>query len=326
MRKLWEGRRVDFTRLERLHQATRVEGRYLARPLADYEELNTFAKKNKAWGQSAVELGEKAVHGALQRAGLTPGEVDHLFFVTLTGISTPSVDAQIANRLGFRADLKRTPIFGLGCVAGAAGLARAADYLRAYPDQVAVLLSVELCSLTLQPDDLSTANMVATGLFGDGAAAAVLGGGGRPESGPRVIASQATLYPDTEWVMGWEIVDSGFKVVLSAKVPEIVREHIRVDVDRLLSQNGLSRKEIRHWVSHPGGPKVLEALQQALELPPEAFAHSWQSLKTMGNLASASVLCVLEDTLEADRAQSGDRGLVLALGPGFGAELLLLEW
>ena len=226
--------------------------------------------------------------------------------------------------------MRRTPIFGLGCVGGAAGIARASDYLRAFPDRVAVLLSVELCSLTLQRDDFSIPNIIASGLFGDGAAAVVLTGGARTPratgAAPRVVATGSVFYPDTERVMGWDIVDTGFKVVLSAKVPEVVREHVRGDVDAFLAAHGLARSDIRHWIAHTGGPKVLEAFEAALELPAGALARSWQSLRETGNLSSASVLFVLGELLDSGEARPGDLGLLMAMGPGFCAELVLLRW
>ena len=170
-------------------------GRYLALPLAEYAALGGFGARNQAYLRVALEVGEAAVRDALTRAGLTPRDVGHLLFVTTTGLATPSIDARLVNRLGLRPSVKRTPIFGLGCLAGAAGLARASDTLRAFPEEVAVLLSVELCSLTLQPDDLSIPNVVATGLFGDGAAAVVLGGGARPPraGAPRILATRSGL-------------------------------------------------------------------------------------------------------------------------------------
>jgi alkylresorcinol/alkylpyrone synthase len=206
-------------------------------------------------------------------------------------------------------------------------MARAADYLRAFPAQIAVLLSVELCSLTLQREDLSIPNMISTGLFGDGAAAVVLGDANRRRApAPRVLTSRTILYPNTERVMGWDFVESGFKVVLSAQVPQMVREHLRADVDAFLADNGLDRSHLRHIVCHTGGPKVLEAVTESLELAPDALARSWASLQSVGNLSSASVLFVLGDLLASDEAREGDRGLLVAMGPAFGCELILLQW
>jgi len=323
----WSRHHFNLERLAELHRATRVGGRHLALPIGEYAALDSFARRNAAWHRVGAEVGEAAVRDALRRAGLEPREVDHLLFVTVTGVSTPSLDARLVNRLGLSPQVKRTPIFGLGCMAGAAGVARAADVLRAFPGEVAVVLSVELCSLTLQRQDASMANVIATGLFGDGAAAAVLWGGERPRRpGPRVLATRSTFYPDTERVMGWDVVDSGFQVVLSAQVPQVVEEHVGADVDALLEGHGLDRGRIRHWIAHTGGPRVLEAFRRSLDLPPQAIARSWRSLAEVGNLSSASVLFVLGDLLDAGEAKEGDLGVLAAMGPGFSSELVLLRW
>lgn len=330
LRGAWGGVHFNPERLEELHRSVQVSGRYLALPLEAYRELTTFARRNEAWIRAAVDLGEVAIRDALGQAGLLPVDVDHIVFVTTTGIATPSIDARLVNRLGFRRDIRRTPLFGLGCLGGAAGLARASDLLAAVPGQIAVLVSVELCSLTLQMDDLSIANVIASGLFGDGAAAVVLTGGSRdPEGsggGPAIVATGSAFYPDTERVMGWDVVDSGFKVVLSAQVPEIVRQNVRDDVDEFLAMSGLGRSSIRHWIAHTGGPKVLQAFEGSLELPEGALARSWKSLKEVGNLSSASVLFVLADLLASGEPVKGDLGLLMAMGPGFCSELVLLEW
>ena len=324
----WSRQHFNPDRLAQIHRAALVEGRHLALPLADYATHDTFGKKNDAFIRVGLDVGEAAIRDAVARAGLALADVDHLYFVTVTGIATPSLDARLMNRLSLKASVKRTPIFGLGCLAGAAGLARASDALRAFPAEVAVMLSVELCSLTLQPEDLSITNVVATGLFGDGAAAVVLGGGSRPApaSAPRIVATRSVFYPGTEWVMGWDVVDTGFKVVLSARVPDVIEANIAGDVDRFLLDHGLDRGRIRHWIAHTGGPKVIEAFRAALGLPAATLERSYRSLREVGNLSSASVLFVLADHLDAGEARPGDFGLVAAMGPGFCAELLLLEW
>jgi alkylresorcinol/alkylpyrone synthase len=324
-RTLWGQKHFNLDRLEQLHRAVRVGGRHLALPLAQYEGLKSFAERNDAWIKAATELGAEAVDQALLAADVAPSQVDHLYFVTVTGIATPSIDARLIEKLGLRPDVKRVPIFGLGCVAGAAGLARAADVLRANPGEVAVLLSVELCSLTLQREDISIPNIIASGLFGDGAAAVVLDGGAR-ERGPRVRATRSVFYPGTERIMGWDVVDSGFKVVLSPQVPQLVRERLRSDVDSFLAAQGLRRSDLKHFVAHTGGPKVLEAFEEALEVPRAKLARSWASLQSVGNLSSASVLFVLADLLASGEAEPGDKGLLVAMGPGFCSELVLLEW
>lgn len=326
LRRLWVKQHHNPARVDDLHRAVQVEGRHLALPISAYEALDTFQKTNDAWIPAALALGEEAARDALARAGLSVTDVDHIFFVTVTGIAVPSLDARLVNRLGLRSDVKRTPIFGLGCVAGAAGIARASDYLRAFPDQVCLLVSTELCSLTLQRGDLSVANLIASGLFGDGAAAVVLGGGARTATGPRVTATRSVFYPNTERVMGWDIVDTGFKIVLSAGVPAIVYEHIGKDVDSFLAAQSLDRSKVKHFIVHTGGPKVLQAFAEALALPREALQRSWSSLEKVGNLSSASVLFVLRDLLDSGDARPGDVGLLLAMGPGFCSELVLLKW
>lgn len=326
-RRVWSGRLHNQQRLESLHQNVLVGGRHLTLPIEQYEEkITSWGAANDVWIEAAQELGESAIRDALQQAGLQTGDVGSLIFVSVTGIATPSVDARLMNRLRLPSNVRRVPIFGLGCVAGAAGISRAADYLRAYPNQVAVLLSVELCSLTLQLQDLSIPNLISSGLFGDGAAALVMVGEGRPATGPRVVATRSIFYPDSERVMGWDISEKGFQVVLSAQVPEVVRQHLRQDVDSFLADHGLNRSDITSWVAHPGGPRVLEAMQESLEIPRQALSLTWDSLEKVGNLSSASVLFVLEDTMRHRRPEPGSHGLLLALGPGFCSELVLLEW
>jgi alkylresorcinol/alkylpyrone synthase len=230
------------------------------------------------------------------------------------------------NRMRLPVNLKRIPIFGLGCLAGAAGIARAADYVKAFPKQAAAVISVELCSLTLQQDDFSMANLISTGLFGDGAAAVLVSGDELPTGGPRILATKSIFYPDTEHVMGWDISEKGFKIVLSREVPEVVETHLAADVDAFLAEHGLARADIGCFVIHTGGPKVLEATQAALGLPAGALDASWDCLRRMGNLSSASVLCVLEEIQMRRTPAPGTWGLLAAMGPAFCSELVLLRW
>ena len=330
----WQDRHYNLDRLERLHRNVLVGGRHLALPLEEYGRLATWGDANDAWIRVAQEVGGAAVVDALERAGLATGDVDALLFVTVTGIATPSIDARLINRLSLPADVKRYPIFGLGCVAGAAGIARAADYVKGWPGEVAVLLSVELCSLTLQREDLSVPNLIASGLFGDGAAAVVVVGeeraaaAGDPSwpAGPRVVATRSVFYPDSEQVMGWDVSERGFKIVLSSEVPEVARDLLAGDVDRFLADHGVGRGDVASWVCHPGGPKVLAAIEEALGLPTEALAVTWKGLREVGNLSSTSVLLVLQETMADHRPPPGSHGLLLAMGPGFCSELVLLEW
>lgn len=321
--------------LRRVHASAGVRTRHLALPLADYPGLDGFGAANDAFIDVGTTLGAHAVKDALDVAGLDAADVDLLMTTSVTGIAAPSIDARLVGRLGLRPDVKRVPIFGLGCVAGAAGIARVHDYLRGHPDGVAVLLSVELCSLTFQRDDDSTANLVATGLFGDGAAAVVMVGeeraariglAGATNRAPRVLDTRSRFYADTEDVMGWDIGASGFRIVLAATVADVVEKYLRDDVDAFLADHALTVPGIDTWVAHPGGPKVIDAMVRALEVDASALDVTRRSLAAVGNLSSASVLHVLADTLAADLPAPGTPGVLLAMGPGFCAELVLLEW
>lgn len=320
----------DPALLHRLHERTGVAHRCLALPLPAYAELADFGAANDAWIEVAGDLGQRALTAALVQSGLPATAVDHLVTTTVTGVSTPSLDTHLIASTGLRREVRRLPLFGLGCVGGAAGLARLADLLRGDPDGVGVLLAVELCSLTVQVDDVSVANLVATGLFGDGAAAVVMCGERRAAelgiAGPRVRASTAALYPGTERAMGWDVGPSGLRVVLSAQVPAIVAEQLGPDVRGFLAQHGLSTRAIAHWIAHPGGPRVIDAVHTALDLPPAALARTRRSLRDNGNLSSASVLHILADTLEAEPAGTSEPALLFAMGPGFCSELVLLQW
>lgn len=312
--------------LKRLHERAGVDSRYLVLPLEEYEKIITWGQANDYWIQAAQELGQQAICRALARTGFSGGDLGALFFVSVTGISSPSIDARLINRMHLSPHITRVPIFGLGCVAGAAGIARAADYVRAYPKQVAAVLAVEICSLTFQGDDLSVANLISSGLFGDGAAAVLVAGSEAESSGPEILATRSVFYPDTEGVMGWSISEKGFRIVLSPDVPEVVKRHLGHDVDAFLEDEGLTRAGIGSWVLHTGGPKVLDATAAALQLPSGALDASWHCLRNMGNLSSASVLTVLEEVMTNRRPPAGTYGLLAAMGPGFCSELVLLKW
>ncbi|QMU77700.1 type III polyketide synthase [Streptacidiphilus sp. PB12-B1b] len=317
--------------LERLHGTSRVRGRHLALPLERYASLGGFGQANDVFIETAQRLGEEAVTGALEQAGLSAADIDLVVFTSVTGIAAPSVEARLAGPLGLRPDVKRVPIFGLGCVAGAAGIARVHDYLVGHPDQVALLLSVELCSLTLQRTDASVQNLVAGALFGDGAAALLAVGrdrahlGGGPPA-PEVVATRSRLYPGTERLLGWDIGDSGFRIVLGADLPDLVRVHLGEEVRSFLADHDLKSQDVTAWVCHPGGPKVLDAVREALDLPARSLELTWDSLADVGNLSSASVLHILRDTLALRPPPPGTPGLLLAMGPGFSTELVLLRW
>ena len=326
LKRNWQGKIDRPQVLERLLSRVGVDGRFLSLPLESYDGLSTWGQANDAWIEVAEELGEQALCRALTRAGLGTEDLSAIFFTSVTGIASPSIDARLINRMGLPRNIKRIPIFGLGCVGGAAGISRASDYVRAYPNQVAALISVELCSLTWQRQDTSVANVISSGLFGDGAAAVVLTGGDRKAIGPRVLATRSTFYPGTEDVMGWDISENGFKIVLSPDVPKVIERHLAQDVDQFLTDNDLKRTDIGAWIMHTGGPKVLEATAAALQLEPGALEASWRCLRKVGNLSSASVLLVLEEYMNRRRPQSGTYSILAAMGPGFCSELVLLRW
>jgi len=326
LKKEWRQRLPNADILDRLDESMKVDGRYAVEPIEFYENMRTWGQANNAWIEHALDLGEKALCRALVKAGVEPRELSAIFVTSVTGIAAPSIDARLVNRMGLSTNIKRIPIFGLGCVAGAAGISRAADYVRGYPDQAAALLSVELCSLTLQREDLSMAHLISALLFGDGAAAAVVVGADHDAPGPEIVATKSIFYPNTERVMGWDISEKGFRIVLSPEVPDTVVKHLGHDVDEFLTEQGLKKCDIKSWIMHTGGPKVLEATGQALNLTQKDLEPSWTCLRKVGNISSTSVLLVLEDVYTHRRPAPGSWSILAAMGPGFCSELVLLKW
>ncbi len=312
---------------DRLVGTSSVEHRSFVQPLDRYPKLGGFGERNAIYLEAMMELLEKAIRGLQSKTGFDWKDVRGIISTTITGIAVPSLDARLMNRLPLGRDLVRIPLFGLGCMGGVASLNRANDFLEAYPDRLALVLASEACSLTFQLNDSSMANFVATSLFGDGAAAVLLAGEDHPlarGAGIQIQAGASSFYPDSERVMGWDMVDSGFKIVLSGSVPDIVKKYVGDDVATFLHQQSLELAEIKNIVSHPGGPKVLQALSESLQQPNEAFKHSWDSLRDHGNLSSVSVLNVLQRSIEQKTLKPGPT-LALAMGPAFNSEVSLWE-
>ncbi len=311
--------------LRRMHGASGVDSRHLVRPLEEYRETVGFGETNDRFVVEATKLAASALERALRSAGIAPAELDYLVFTSVTGISAPSVDALLVPLLGLRDDVKRVPMFGLGCVGGAAGIARVHDYLVGHPGEVGALVSVELCSLTVQRGDDSMDSIVASGLFGDGAAAVVMTGDDRPEPGPSIVATASRLFPDSRDVIGFRPTSDGFRVILTGEVGQVVDDNVPAAIVAFLAANGLTPADIGAWVAHPGGPRVLAGIERGLALESGELDRSWRSMRQVGNLSSSSVLHVLADELTGAHTQ-GAYGLLFALGPGVCAELVLVRW
>lgn len=326
-RKIWKEKYVNVDRIEEFHKNVLVGGRNLAMPLQSYFDQNGFEKRNNAFLEVAQELSFQSVQELFSNNDIKPKDIDLIISSTVTGLAVPSLEARLMNRFPFKKNTKRMPLFGLGCLAGAAGLNRACDYLTAYPDQAVIFFTVELCSLTVQFQDLSIPNIVSTGLFGDGAGACLLVGDNHPLSKKakmKWISGESQFFEDTERVMGWDFIDTGFKVVLSKDVPMITKERVAPALNNFLEQNKTKLSEVKYHMAHPGGPKVLETMEIGLELPQGGLSKSWKSLEELGNMSSASILFIIKDFLD-EPLDVGKKALTIAMGPAFCAEFGLWE-
>ena len=329
--ELFSGALSADQRLLQVFEHARIETRSACMPLEWFSAEHEFGEKNALYIKHAVRLAGIVALKVLAQAHLQPADVDHIVFVSSTGVATPSVDALVANELGLRGDVRRTPIWGLGCAGGAAGLAHARDFALADPSARVLFIALELCTLAFQLHDLSKRNLVAASLFGDGAAAALVVGGevdvssGEGRRPLSLVASRSTLWPGTQDVMGWTVDGAGLHVVFSRDIPTIVHEHVRPSLLAFLADNGLALPNVQHLAAHPGGVKVLDAYAAALDLPPSVFRHARDVLREQGNMSSPSCLFVLERFLAAGEIGAGDNAVVAALGPGFSAEYVLLR-
>jgi len=327
--KYYLGRVFDIPdrRLEALMSIAdnaQVNKRYSIFPIEYTVEPRPLSKTNEEYIEHAVKLGRQAAEECLQRAGLRPDEVDLIITVSCTGFMIPSLDAHLINLMGFRSNVRRMPFTELGCAAGAMALGRAADYLKAHPGGNVLIISVELPSLTFQRKDISQANLISSILFGDGAAAVLVSGKG--EKGPKILVSETYTFPDSLDAMGFDLRDSGFHILLSKDVPEMIGAKIRGLVDGFLERHGRKQEDIKGWILHPGGARLLGNVEKELGLCKCDTQPSWDILSNVGNLSSATILFILQEWLQKRPLKSGEYALAAAFGPGFSAEFLLLQW
>lgn len=333
LKEVWEGKIFNTKRLDGIQNNVQVESRHLALPIDKYFEMKSFDEKNNHFIQTATLLAKDAIEKVLAENDLSPSDISAIYSNTVTGFAIPSLEARVMNLIKFDSDTKRNPLLGLGCMAGVAGINRAADYLLAYPKEAVLFFSVELCSLTVQTEDISVANLISTALFGDGAACVLMVGDEHPlaaKSKLKWLGSKSVFFPDTQDVMGWKVGEKGLNIILSKGVPEITQENIPAPFKNFLSENNLNPSDIKSYFAHPGGPKVLQALASALEISDYELRHSWQSLKEKGNMSSVSVLDIMNRMLRENKTfekyNKGDYAISLAMGPAFSAELGLLQW
>lgn len=308
-----------------------IDARYFAAPAEWFLTPHSFQEANDLYISVASALNQQVAQACLDQAGLTPADVDHVIFVSTTGMAAPSLDAVMINRMGMGRHTRRTPIWGLGCAGGIGGLARAYDYALAHPSERVLLVATELCSVTFQWGDFSKRNFIASSLFADGAAAVLVeGDAAKPVAQAAtaplaILGTQSTTWPATHEVMGWDIVSTGMRVVFSARIPSIIQTLMRENVEELLSGHGLTLDDIEHWVLHPGGAKVVSAYESSLGIDPERLRHTRSVLRDYGNMSSATVFFVLERFLRERAIKPGEYGVLAVLGPGFSCELALVR-
>ena len=337
-KELFQDSFKEISRLLQVFEKGQIQKRNFTTDLSWFKRDHSFEHKNILYIENAINFGVQAIEQCLTnelflKKSIPYSEIDALFFISSTGISTPSIDARIMNKLPFSPHMKRIPIWGLGCAGGASGLSRAYEYCKAFPDSKVLILSVELCSLTFQRNDRTKSNLIGTSLFADGVACACVVGNSvnvaeisQLSTLPTIIDTQSTIMKDSEDVMGWEVKNEGLYVVFSKDIPAIISTWLRPNVIKLLSEHKVEICQINHFIAHPGGKKVLEAYEQSLGMEPEKTKISFDVLREHGNMSSATLLYVLKRFMKLDSIKPGDYGLAAALGPGFSSELLLLKW
>jgi len=325
---LFSNSKLDIERLITVFDNSTVSTRHISQPIEWYGKYHSLSERNKIFIDTALELSQKAAVSCLEKINVPYEDLDHVMFVTSTGLSTPSLDALLLNRLHFKKHIERTPIWGLGCAGGAVGLSRAYEYTKAYPKKTVLVIAVELCSLTFQKDDISKSNIIAASLFSDGAAAVLITGDEHKlgvRNGINLLDTLSTTYDNSLDVMVWEVIDTGFKVIFSRDIPTIVREYVQPNVKELLDLHNFTFNDIKHYIAHPGGLKVIAAYQESMGLTNGAMDYARKVLNEHGNMSSPSVLYVLDEFLSSSSYKSGEYGLITALGPGFSSELILFR-
>ncbi|HEK21321.1 MAG TPA: type III polyketide synthase [Bacteroidetes bacterium] len=325
VRTLFSGKVEHAERLLQAFDNTGIVTRNFAKPLNWYAGNTSFKERNDEYIKLALQYATDAAEKALSEAGISKEAVTDVVFVSTSGLSTPSIDALLINEMRLPQHVSRTPVWGLGCAGGVAGLAKAATIAKANPEAVVLLVAVELCSLTLVKSDYSKSNFIGSSLFSDGAAACLVTCDQYPLTGKKVNikAGSSKLYYDALDVMGWDFGDDGFKVIFSKDIPTIINTHIKQDVDAFLQKQGLTLPGIANFIFHPGGRKVIEAYHTALELKADELKYTRQVMSENGNMSSVTVLYVLEQFLK--QGYTSGYGLMLAMGPGFSSEMLLLD-
>lgn len=327
---LFSGSDIDIERLISVFDNSEITQRHISVEPEWLSREHSFKERNEIFAEVSLQLAEQAIVECLAGVNTTPARIDNIIYVTSTGVMTPTLDARLFNELGFSRHIKRLPLWGLGCAGGAAGISRAMDLAKAYPKENVLVVAVELCSLTFQKDDLSKSNIVAASLFGDGCACVLIAGDenelGARENLPELVGSLSTIYNNSLDVMGWDIVDRGFSVVFSRDIPSIVKENVKPNIIELLEMHGLQIDDVKHYITHPGGLKVINAYEESLGLTTGTLNISRKILKEHGNMSSPSVIYVLDEFLKNIRnVKSGEYVLISSLGPGFSSELVLFK-
>jgi len=327
-RTLFSSKRKDIEKMITVFDNAMILNRHFVHPRDWFDNDKSFVERSDSFLVNARSFSIKAVNNCIDNANAEINDIDHIIFVSSTGVATPTIDALLINDLKLNNNIKRTPIWGLGCVGGAVGISRAYEYTKAYPNEAVLLVAVEFCSLAFQKNDFSKSNIVAVALFSDGVAASLITGEEHrlsPNSRIKVLDTLTTTYYDSLDVMGWEVVENGFKAIFSKDIPNIVRNNVRDSIDQLVKKNNLKIEDLKHFIAHPGGQKVLNEYEKSLGLTNGSFKYSRKVLEEHGNMSSVTVLYVLKEFIENGEYKPGEYGIITALGPGFTSELLLFQ-